>query len=172
MYMEPPVEPHRLKLWRSPRTGQTLYTSARPGRGSQGKHGNVSDELVKKWFGNLPGSGDITIVSLLGRKPNGSSEFRFYTFHGLWDSGIEREGKPSFVEWIRRHDFGRSITVIEHPTTDQDIPPETVTAIAADIGHLLDRKACVLLIDSGGCTRTGQVCKHMGFDPAFTEDTQ
>src|SRR5579883_280394 len=159
-----PMEPHRLKLWRSPTTGHTLYTSARPGRGSQGKYGSVNDELVKKWFENLPGSEDITIVSLLGRKPSGSSEFRFYSFHGKWDRGTELEGKPSFVEWVRDHDFGRSITVIEHPTIDQKIPIETVNAIAADLGRLLDGKACVLLIDSGGCTRTGQVCKHMGFD--------
>jgi hypothetical protein len=161
------TEPHRLALWKSRSTGRSIYTCARPGRGSQGKHGSVDDGLVKKWISNLasslPGDSDITIVSLLGRKPNGSSEFRFYSFHGPWDDDAEREGKQSFAEWLTQHNVGRSIRVIEQPTVDKSIPDETVCQIADGITRLLDQNACVLLMDSGGCQRTGQVCEYMDF---------
>lgn len=160
------MEPFHLKRWRSSSPeGLILHTCARPGR-SKGRNVTVSDAIVDKWIKGLPGDGDIAIVSLLGRKggPGGDSEFKFYSFHGAWDHESERRKRVSFQEWIDSRHFGRSIEVVEHPTYDsKQVPNETLEAVSADIHRLLRKKICVVLIDSGGVERTGQLCKFMNF---------
>jgi hypothetical protein len=159
------MEPYRLRRWRS-RTGNfSIHTCGRPGR-SKGPDAPVGDEVVDKWIKGLPGDGGIAIISLLGRKngPNGDSEFKFYSFHGRWDSPSECRSRPSFGEWINGRGFIRSIEVIEHPTFDfKPIPDETLDAVSKDIYRVLDQKLSVILIDSGGQTRTGRVCAFMNF---------
>ena len=51
----------------------------------------------------------------------------------------------------------------EHPTCDlKPIAPETLDVIAGDINTLLSAGRTVVVVDSGGQTRTGVVCRHMG----------
>ena len=82
---------------------------------------------MSAWVLGLPGP-NRAIVSLLGRKPDGKSEFRFYPFHGNWDSLEEREDKPSFQEWLDRNHADLTIIVKEHPTWDKGISGEEVEA--------------------------------------------
>lgn len=125
--------------------------------------------MVDQWIRGLPGEGRIAIVSLLGRKPDGDSEFKFYSFHGKWDTAAERRNKLPFQEWIDCRNYDRSIQVIEHPTHDfRPILPETVNAVSADVQAQLEQGSCVVLVDSGGETRTKKICSLMDYaeDPA------
>ena len=147
-----------------------FFTCARPGR-SKGNRDPVSDDVVHQWVRRLPGTSNTAVVSLLGRKhgPDGVSEFSFYSFCGGFDTSAERRGRPSFQEWLDRWHKDRSIQVLEHPTYDfRPVPPDTLRAVASDVGRLLSESRTVVLMDSGGETRTKVVCKHMG----FIEDTR
>jgi hypothetical protein len=164
------MEPFRLRSWRSRANKQhRIYTCARPGR-SKGTKGSVPDSMVDKWISGLPGRGDVVIVSLLGSKPDGTSEFKFYSFYGSRDEAPERSAKLSFQEWINKRNYARSIRVIERPTRDLDpVPEEIVATVSADIRACLDQGTCVVLMDSGGITRTGQVSSQLGYAEDSTE---
>jgi len=63
------MEPKNMRRWRhrsEQYTGE-LLTCARPGR-SKGKHVTISDSIVHQWVKGLPGTTNLAIVSLLGRK--------------------------------------------------------------------------------------------------------
>jgi len=91
------------------------------------------------------------------------SELSFYTFSGKDESPGEARGKPHFQDWLAKHYSKRDITVIEYPTTDfQPINEETLQRIAGDVERLLGDGRTIVLIDSGGQTRTGSVCKYLG----------
>src|SRR5438093_10874139 len=87
------VEPYRKRRWRKTGSPERIafFTCARPGR-SLGSTQHVSDDIVHKWVKGLPGP-HTAIISLLGRKPNGTSEFSFYTFCGKDDTPSEVRGK-------------------------------------------------------------------------------
>lgn len=159
------MEPFRLRRWRraSDVTRIPFFTCARPGR-SKSQVQRISDEIVHQWVNKLPGP-NTSIVSLLGRKPDGTSEFWFYSFYGGCDSLAEAGRRLSFQTWLDKWHADRGIQVVEHPTIDLSdvIPPETLAAIAADIDRLLAAGRTVILVDSGGTTRTGQVCRYMRF---------
>jgi hypothetical protein len=109
----------------------------------------------------LPGP-KTAIVSLLGRKPDGLSEFSFYSFYGGFDLPSDNPGRPSFLEWLARWHGDLSILVREHPTVDfQPIPADTLAAVAAAIDELLVAGRTVVLLDSGGQTRMKVVCNHI-----------
>jgi hypothetical protein len=147
------MEPWRLKHWcvGSSRGNRTFYTCARPGR-SKGSRGNVPDRLVNEWVSRLPAS-PVTILSLLGLKPDGTNEWSFYSFY--------RSGR-SFQEWLDQSHNDKTITVIEHPTCDmQLIPNEKLRVIALRLMNLVSDRKAVVLMDSGGIQRTGQVCKFV-----------
>jgi len=161
------VEPYRKRRWRKTGSPERIafFTCARPGR-SLGSTQHVSDDIVHKWVKGLPGP-HTAIISLLGRKPNGTSEFSFYTFCGKDDTPSEVRGKQLWQSWLDRHHRKCGITVIEHPTTDfQPITEDTLKGIARDVERLLSEGRAIVLIDSGGQTRTSTVCKRLG----FTED--
>jgi len=163
------MEPQRKKRWRraSSLDRIPLYTCARPGR-SISKDLPVKDEIVHRWVRNLPGP-NTAIVSLLGSKPDGTSEFSFYSFYGGLDSPSEYRGRLSFQNWFDQWHKGLSIQVVQHATYDfRPVPPEVLAAVASDISRLLAEGHTVVLVDSGGDTRTGQVCKYM----EFLEDTR
>jgi hypothetical protein len=169
------MKPFRLRRWRPRSSSQDVqfFTCARPGRSgkSESRHAHVPDSLVHEWVRGLPGRTDIVIISLLGRKdgPDGVSEFSFYSFHGQWDSPAERVGRLSFQDWLNRYHKDRFIQVLEYPTYDfRRIERQTLDAVASDISDLLLAGRTVVLIDSGGQTRTGQICKHI----RFVEDTR
>jgi hypothetical protein len=166
------MEPYKLRRWRSTslsHVGQ-FFTCARPGR-SKGARDHVPDDLVHQWVRGLPGDTHTVILSLLGRKhgQDGGSEFSFYSFCGPLDLSEERRRRPSFQEWLDRWHRKRCIQVLEHPTYDfRPVPTETLDTVASVIRSLLSEGRTVVVMDSGGETRTRQVCQHMG----FVEDTR
>lgn len=158
------MEPYRLKRWKIDISPDTIYfyTCARPGRSKYNykkKNNDVSDALVSTWVRGLP-EPNTAIVSLLGRKPDdGTSEFSFYSFCGGWDTHLERE---TFQDWLDRLHGDLQIRIREHPTYDRcKIPLEKLNAIAADVHKLTSEGRTVVVVDSGGVGRTGQVVKHM-----------
>lgn len=157
------MEPYKLRRWKVPLTteGPSLFTCARPGR-SKGPNGPVKDDLVHRWVDNLPGGTNPALVSLLGSK-HGVSEFSFYSFCSQFDTPEERGRKPSFQEWLNRYHKDRGIRVFEHPTRDfVPIPEDRLLSIKLEILRLLSEGRTVVVVDSGGETRTRMVCKYMG----------
>ena len=71
------MEPYRKRRWKKASSPERIafYTCARPGR-SLSKTDRVPDHIVHKWVKGLPGP-NTTIISLLGQKPDGTSEFTF-----------------------------------------------------------------------------------------------
>ena len=137
-----------------------IYTCGRPGR-SKGKDGRVSDKLVDEWVLGLPGP-KTAVVSLLGRKPDGVSEFSFYPFWGGDDTVAEHQARPSFQEWLAQNHPDLDIALRQHPTYDfQKIPTSTLEAISTDINELIYEERTVVVVDSGGVTRTEMVCTFM-----------
>lgn len=172
-----PLKPFRLKCWEVGTAPEWVifYTCGRPGRSGreESKDLPVSDELVHRWVLGLPRPG-TAIISLLGRKhgPKGRSEFSFYSFCSEFDTGDERGNRLTFQEWLDLHHKELNILVREHPTFDyQTIPPKDVASIKAEIKGLYAKGRKVVLMDSGGMTRTGQVCKDMGaIEKFFNQD--
>jgi len=126
----------------------------------------VPDNLVRKWIKGLPDAEGRTIVSLLGRKHGrgGMSGFSFYSFYGEFDTESERRRRGSFQEFVDTSNKGSPIKVLQFPTYDfKPIPPETLDAVTAAILERLSAGETVILVDSGGETRTKAVCKHLGF---------
>ena len=161
-----PLKPYMRRRWRMGERPNCrhLFTCARPGRTGTpaSRHAPVSDDMVHRWVLGLPGP-KTALVSLLGRKPDGLSEFSFYSFYGGFDVASDHPGRLSFQEWLDRWHADRSIVLREHPTCDfKPITPETLGAIAADIDTLLSAGRTVVVVDSGGQTRTGIVCRHIG----------
>lgn len=147
------VEPFRLKSWRLPGPSSGLfYTCARPGR-SRGSKAKVPDRLVLEWIHGLPDSTEIFIISLLGKKPSGTNEFSFYS---SFDSA------ESFQEWLNVSVPNPKFRVISHSTTDlEDIDPAVLAAVAGDVTRLVSEGKTVVIMDSGGWTRTGAVAAHL-----------
>jgi hypothetical protein len=137
--MELMDEPFRLKRWRIEGRGSSgqLSTCARPGRSKGTKQNSILDMVVSEWVRGLPGP-ETKIVSLLGRKPSGKSEFAFYSFFGVADTVEERSGRMSFQQWLDRWHHERAIHVIEHPTDDMtSIPTRILEAVSIDVLRLL-----------------------------------
>jgi hypothetical protein len=157
------MEPYRLREWKVP-VGR-LFTCGRPGRSKWKDAPKIPEDALHKWTQNLP-EGKLVIISLLGRKPDGTSEYSFYPFHGGFDTN---DGSPTFETWLQKCCPGREIVVREHPTVDfQAISSETLQKISADIRNFLELGATVVLVDSGGETRTGKVCTSLGLQEKFT----
>ncbi len=160
------MEPYRLRRWRV--FPGHLFTCGRPGRSKWKDAALVPEHIIHEWVRNLPGEAPV-IVSLLGRKPDGTSEFSFYPFHGGFDSPETYRGRPSFQGWLEIHHPDRHIAVREHPTEDfRAIPEEVLAAVATDISQFLKAGDAIILIDSGGQSRTGAVCKYMSVVEKFS----
>lgn len=161
-----PLKPYMLKRWRVNMQPKPLsfFTCARPGRtgNPSTKTKPVPDETVHRWVLGLPGP-KTALISLLGRKPDGTSEFSFYSFYGGFDSPSDREGCISFQEWFGKWHRDLAVVIREHPTYDfKPVPQDTLEAASNDINELSVAGRTVVLVDSGGVTRTGQVCQHIG----------
>ena len=162
------MEPHRLKKWMigSSPNPKYFFTCARPGRSTYSykrTNNDVSDTTVSEWLGGLPRP-KTAIVSLLGRKPDrgNQSEFSFYSFCGGWDTPSESRDKPTFRDWLRQRHGELQILVREYPTNDlQEITAEQLVAISDTIRELISEGHAVVVVDSGGVGRVGQVCTFM-----------
>lgn len=160
-----PLKPYRLRRWRAGGCNGAVrfFTCARPGRtGKEGsKNAYVSDKLVHRWVLGLPRP-KTAIVSLLGSKPGGPSEFSFYSFWGGFDSASSHLGQLSFREWLHHWHQDLAIELREHPTWDYTpIPASKCELVASDIRTLATSGHTVVLVDSGGQQRSGQVCLFM-----------
>lgn len=114
----------------------------------------MPDELVHRWVRRLPSKNDVVVVSLLGQKPDGTSEFSLYSFY--------KKGR-SFRHWLDENYKREAIQIIEHPTCDMKcVPDETVAAVGSDLSRLLLARKPVVLMDSGGWKRVEQVCRQIG----------
>ena len=144
------MEPYRKKRWGYSGTQLDLYSCARPGR-SKGPDGVVADSIVLDWLEGLPKGEKTTIISLLGTKPDGKSEYSFYSFD-----------EDTFEEWIAKKGF--TIGVVRHPTKDfSRIPNETLESNKTSVINYLKEGHTVILVDSGGITRSGAVFRYIGF---------
>jgi hypothetical protein len=118
----------------------------------------ISDQVVDAWIAGMPRSTDeIIIVSLLGRKPNGLSEFSYYSFRGGFDKPEDRPGCPSWQEWLF-HRYASKYRLQEFPTVDTEFIQNDIKKEAAKtvLGFMQLGKT-VVVVDSGGIGRTGSV---------------
>lgn len=126
------------------------------------KQVRINDEVVNAWISGLPNSVEGTIiVSLLGRKPEGLSEFSYYSFRGGFDQSEDRPGCPAWQEWLSER-FGSTYCVCEFPTVDTEPVPEvTKKLVVSAILRFMHSGKTVILVDSGGVGRTGNVVSTM-----------
>jgi hypothetical protein len=77
-------------------------------------------------------------------------------------SACEPESKPTFQQWLDEH-YGSRFVVHEFPTEDK-LPTDAqdLTAITGRIRELLKADNPVLVVDSSGVQRTGEVRKALG----------
>ena len=161
----PNREPCALTQWvvRAEALRGELFTCARPGRSLGRKKKTIDDTAVIHWLNGIPAAETVTaIVSLLGRKPEpeGQSEFCYYSFRSAHE---DRPGSPTFQEWLDRETAPGKYVVIEHPTTDtRPISLDVMNEIAASILANLRASRTVVVVDSGGVSRTGAVIRHLG----------
>ncbi len=157
-------EPLNLKKWPTPSGCGPLFSCARPGRGTSGRsEAQINDEILHRWVQNLPQASPLHIVSLLGKKAdrptaNGPSEFVYYPFRSCEDAS---DSRPTFQEWLNRN--GSTHIVHEFPTIDKLPlkPTNTAHAAIACVRGLLKRGLAVLVVDSGGVQRTGELCRRV-----------
>ena len=96
-------EPMNLSEWKpvitAPQRGR-LFTCGRPGRATFGREKRpVGDDIINLWVQGLPEAEVLHIVSLLGQKTTGFSEFVYYPFRSSEEPGT----KPTFQEWLDKH---------------------------------------------------------------------
>ena len=86
----------------------------------------------------LPKSEKLHIVSLLGSKKDGYSEFQYYPFR----SAKEEVDKPTWQEWLDQC-CGDHFMIHEFPTVDADaqgIPEDVLDAAKRCILELLEQR--------------------------------
>ena len=157
------LEPKNLCEWRGPDKSACrgrLFTCGRPGRATYGrKRRRVPDNVIDRWVQGLPDTEVLHIVSLLGCKNDGFSEFDYYPFRSSLESGSQ----PTLQEWLRER-YDREFIVHEYRTVDaQGVPPDVLSSAKRQILNLLDGDCTVVVIDSAGAERTARVCENVGY---------
>jgi hypothetical protein len=158
-------EPVNLREWRPPASAQfagRLFTCGRPGRGTPG-YGRarkpVDLRTIDRWVEGLPKAEVLHIVSLLGSKKDGFSEFDYYPFR----SSHERGTKPTLQEWLDRR-YGQRFIVWEFPTVDaRGIEDSVLHDVKHCVPNLLEKNITVVIVDSAGAERTARICEDLGF---------
>jgi len=158
-------EPSNLKVFQSRKEpfAARLFTAARPGRSLGRAIPKISDETVYAWArGLLPLSSQLHIISLLGTKPNGLSEYSYYSFRGSRGSLEIDFKKPTFQEWLNDRFGLERFVVVDFPTIDtMPIEAAMITEICQCTTSLLMTSNDVLIVDSGGEGRTGKICSEL-----------
>ena len=138
----------------------SLWACARPGR-SLGPDAFVPDSHVRAWVQGIPGTTPKHLVSLLGEKLDGQSEYAFYRFRGSHEPD---DGRPPFQVYLDRLAGAGSFVLHEFPTVDRRrISLPRLAEIAVQIGDLVREGHTVILFDSGGVVRVRQVRQQLGF---------
>jgi hypothetical protein len=158
------AEPNNLREWRAvkePAPSGRLFTCGRPGRATFGTTRRlVPDHVIDEWVKGLPSQDDLYIVSLLGRKEDGFSEFEYYPFRSATELGRQ----PTFQQWLNNR-YARDFQVDEFPTVDaRKITADVLVSAARRIMELLERGCSVVIIDSAGSVRTAKVCYQVGYE--------
>jgi hypothetical protein len=160
-----PIEPINLKEWKLAagfHPGGRLFTCGRPGRAVFGrKRVHVDDGTIDRWVDGLLRIGVGHIVSLLGCKNDGFSEFDYYPFR----SSKEFEAKPTFQDWLDKR-YGPRLVVHEFSTIDADpqgIPSDVLETVKHCVLDLVRSGNTVVVVDSYGSQRTSKVCEAAGF---------
>lgn len=150
-------EPANLTEWST--TRGRLFTCGRPGRATFGRERRaIGDDTIEHWVGGLPICEVLHIVSLLGQKTTGFSEFGYYPFRSSHETGT----KPTWQDWLNQKYRGRFV-LHEFPTVDgRGIPRDALKTIASHVRHLIESGYCVVIVDSAGAERTARVCEAVG----------
>ncbi len=152
-----------LREWRavtgSGRPGR-LFTCGRPGRATYGRAKIVvPTDVIDQWQRGLPGALVLHIVSLLGCKTTGLSEFSYYPFRSATESGT----KPTFEAWLNER-YDRRFLVHEFRTVDgQGIPGDILDAAGRGVLACLEDGRTTVVVDSAGAERTARVCETIGY---------
>ena len=143
-------EPMNLREWRpgifTPQPGR-LFTCGRPGRATLGRAKKPVDEgTINLWIKGLPEADVLHIISLLGEKTSGFSEFGYYPFRSSKESGT----KPTFQQWLDKR-YGGRFVVHEFRTVDaRGIPRDILKTVVRHSLDLLENGHTVLVLDSAG----------------------
>jgi protein-tyrosine phosphatase len=87
------------------------------------------------------------------------SEYSYYSFRGGHELAEVRPKSPTFQQWLDENFATSGFVVADFPTIDlQPIEDGELTNICDQIHMLLRKPVNVLIVDSGGFTRTGAVC--------------
>ena len=154
-------EPYHLTEW-VPRAVAhqkgRLFTCGRPGRGTfERRREPVDSKTLNRWVEGLPRQGTVHIVSLLGSKKDGYSEFGYYPFRPAMEPGT----KPTFQEWLTDR-YGARFVVHEFPTVDaRPVPPHVLQEAVSCVVSLLEKGSTVVVMDSAGSERTARVCEKI-----------
>jgi len=146
----------------------SLWACARPGWSpkTKEKKKHVSEQRVRAWLAGLPGEPPIHLVSLLGKKDNDLSEYSTYDFRGRFDP---EDGRPIFQEYLDQIEGRGKFIVHEFCTTDlRSVPASKLDEIVKRIWELLQLQLTVILFDSGGVGRVGQVRQRLHFQDTLS----
>lgn len=167
-----PRTAYKLRCWRLDVDGTParFWTCARPGRTADPKSRSrsVSDYDVSCWLLGVRALGEAarptTLISLLGEKEGGRSEFSFYSFGPPSSAAIRTGGQQlSFDAWIAHYHPTVRIDVVSVPTVDRmPMEPSDLSTATSAVRELLTMQHNVVVVDSGGEQRTGAVCKFVG----------
>ncbi len=154
-------EPANLCEWRG--KGGRLFTCGRPGRATfKQQRRQIDEDTIDLWVNGLPTAEVLHIVSLLGQKRDGFSEFGYYPFRSSQESGL----KPTFQEWLDQR-YGNRFLVHEFPTTDATgIPADLLKAVTDHGLNLIASGNTVVVVDSAGAERSARVCEALGYERA------
>jgi len=115
----------------------------------------ISEDTIDLWERGLPQADVLHIVSLLGQKKTGLSEFSYYPFRSAKENGA----KPVFEQWLNDR-YKRRFVVHEFPTVDgRGIPRDVLEAAARQVVECLEGGNTTIVIDSAGAERTARVCE-------------
>lgn len=157
-------EPINLQEWKAPADRQApgrLFTCGRPGRATYGRaRVAVAEDVIELWESGLPQADVLHIVSLLGQKTTGLSEFSYYPFRSAKEEGT----KHIFEDWLNKRYNRRRFVVYEFPTVDgRGIPRDVLNAAAGQVVRCLEEGNTTVVIDSAGAERTARVCEALGY---------